>query len=64
MDIAVNHAREEKRRAIMLETQSRDENAIAFYLAYGFTLIGFNACEYQNNDLERKEARLEMGMLL
>ncbi|MDR1538311.1 MAG: GNAT family N-acetyltransferase [Clostridiales bacterium] len=64
MDIAVNRAREEKRRAIMLETQSRNENAIAFYLAYGFTLIGFNACEYQNNDLERKEVRLEMGMLL
>ena len=64
MDIAVNRAREEKRRAVMLETQSRNENAIAFYLAYGFTLIGFNACEYQNNDLERKEVRMEMGILL
>ena len=64
MDIAVNRAREEKRRAVMLETQSRNENAIAFYLTYGFTLIGFNACEYQNNDLERKEVRMEMGILL
>lgn len=64
MDIAVNRAREEKRRAIMLETQSRNENAISFYLAYGFTLIGFNTCEYQNNDLVRKEVRMEMGMLL
>ena len=64
MDIAVDRAREEKRRAIMLETQSRNENAIAFYLAYGFTLIGFNACEYQNNDLDRKEVRMEMGILL
>ena len=35
-----------------------------FYLAYGFTLIGFNACEYQNTDLQRKEVRMEMGMLL
>jgi ribosomal protein S18 acetylase RimI-like enzyme len=64
MDIAVKRAREEKRRAIMLETQSRNENAIAFYLAYGFSLIGFNACEYQNDDLARKEVRMEMGMLL
>ena len=64
MDIAVNRAREEQRRAVMLETQSRNENAIAFYLSYGFTLIGFNACEYQNNDLHRKEVRLEMGILL
>jgi len=47
-----------------IETQSRNENAIAFYLAYGFTLIGFNACEYQNNDFERKEVRMEMGILL
>jgi len=64
MDIAVQRAREEKRRAIMLETQSRNENALAFYLAYGFTLIGFNACEYQNTDLQHKEVRIEMGMLL
>ncbi len=64
MDIAIARARVEKRRAVMLETQSRNENAIAFYLAYGFTLIGFNACEYQNDDLVRKEVRMEMGLLL
>ena len=64
MDIAVKRARDEKRRAVMLETQSRNENALAFYLAYGFTLIGFNVCEYQNNDLQRKEVRMEMGILL
>lgn len=63
-DIAMKRARDEKRRAIMLETQSRNENAIAFYLAYGFTLIGFNTCEYQNNDIARKEVRMEMGILL
>lgn len=64
MDIAMKRAEDEKRRVLMLETQSRNENAIAFYLAYGFSLIGFNACEYQNNDLERKEVRMEMGILL
>jgi len=63
MDMAVKRARDEKRRALMLETQSRNETAIAFYLSYGFTLIGFNACEYRNNDLARKEVRMEMGML-
>ena len=64
MGIAMKRARDEKRRAIMLETQSRNEAALAFYLAYGFTLIGFNACEYQNNDLQRNEVRMEMGILL
>lgn len=64
MDIAVKRAKVEKRRVIMLETQSRNENAIAFYLAYGFTLIGFDACAYQNNDIGRKEVRMEMGIFL
>ena len=64
MDIALKRARDEKRRAIMLETQSRNENALGFYLAYGLTLIGFNACEYRNDDLQRKEVRMELGILL
>ena len=37
----------------MLETQSCNTNAIGFYLHEGFTLIGFDACCYANNDLER-----------
>ena len=64
MDIAMKRAKDEKRRALVLETQSRNENAIAFYIAYGFSLIGFDACAYQNNDLARKEVRMEMGILL
>ena len=64
MDIAVKRAKDEKRRVIMLETQSRNEAAIAFYLSYGFTLIGFDSCAYQNNDLDRKEVRMEMGIFL
>jgi hypothetical protein len=64
MDIAVQRAREEKRRVIMLETQSRNEGAVSFYLNYGFTLIGFDACAYQNNDLDRKEVRMELGIFL
>ena len=64
MDTAMQRARDEKLRVLMLETQSCNEAAIAFYLAYGFTLIGFDACAYQNNDLRRKEVRMEMGIIL
>jgi ribosomal protein S18 acetylase RimI-like enzyme len=64
MDRAAKRARDEKRWALMLETQSCNENAIAFHLAYGFALIGFNSCEYRNDDLARKEVRMEMGRLL
>ena len=64
MDVAMQRAKDEKRRAVMLEAQSCNEAAIAFYLAYGFSLIGFDACAYSNNDLMRKEVRMEMGILL
>ena len=64
MDVAIQRARDEKRRAVMLETQSCNEVAIDFYLAYGFSLIGFDACAYQNNDIKRKEVRMEMGIFL
>ena len=64
MDIAVVRAKEENRRGIVLEAQSCNSGAIAFYLAYGFTLIGFDSCAYQNDDLQRKEVRIEFGMNL
>jgi len=64
MDIAKKRAKDEKRRVLMLETQSCNEGAIAFYLQYGFEIIGFDKCAYQNNDIQRKEIRLNMGLLL
>lgn len=64
MDIAKAQAKRKKRRAIVLETQSCNENAIAFYRAQGFTLIGFDACCYGNHDIDKREVRLEMGLLL
>ena len=64
MDAAVWRAKQEGRRAVVLETQSHNEGAINFYLNYGFTLIGFDACAYQNNDVQRKEVRIEMGYYL
>lgn len=64
MDTAKDQARREGCRAIILETQSCNVNAVDFYLHQGFTLIGFDACCYKNNDLQRKEVRLEMGWYL
>lgn len=63
MEVAKEQARLERRRAIMLETQSCNANAVGFYLHEGFTLIGFDSCCYANNDLQRKEVRLELGIL-
>lgn len=61
MEMAKEQARRERRRAIMLETQSCNVNAIDFYRHEGFTLIGTDICCYKNNDLDRKEVRLEFG---
>ena len=61
IEIVKEQARRERRRAVILETQSCNVNAIEFYIHEGFTLIGFDSCCYKNNDLERKEVRLEFG---
>lgn len=63
IEIAKEQARRERRRAVILETQSCNANAIDFYLHEGFILIGMDTCCYKNNDLERKEVRLEFGWL-
>jgi len=64
MEIAFEQARREHRRAIILETQSCNVNAIGFYRHMGFALIGFDACCYANNDIARHEMRMELGILL
>ena len=51
-------------RALILETQSCNTGAIAFYLNQGFSFLGFNACEYTNEDVQKHEIRIEMGCLL
>lgn len=61
IEMAKEQARRERRRAIMLETQSCNVNAVDFYQHEGFTLIGMDTCCYSNNDLQRKEVRLEFG---
>lgn len=50
-------------RMIVLETQSCNENAIAFYKKNGFSVIGFDLYAYSNNDPEQHEVRIEMGKM-
>ena len=51
-------------RALVLETQSCNDPAIRFYRACGFTLIGCDLTHYSNEDIDRKEVRLEFGLSL
>ena len=50
-----------QRRAIILETQSCNTKAIGFYLHQGFELIEFDTCCYTNNDIGRREVRINLG---
>lgn len=61
MAVAKEQAVLEHRRAIILETQSCNVGAIAFYQKEGFEPIGFDTCCYSNRDVERKEVRINMG---
>jgi ribosomal protein S18 acetylase RimI-like enzyme len=61
MDKAKEVAAAQKRRALILETQSYNTNAIGFYLSQGFELIGFDTCCYTNNDIGRREVRINLG---
>lgn len=61
IETAKEQARRERRRAVILETQSCNLAAIDFYQHEGFRLIGLDTCCYRNNDLQRKEVRLELG---
>ena len=64
MNKAKEVAKAQGRRAIILETQSCNVRAIAFYRAQGFHLIGFDSCCYTNRDVERREIRFNMGFFM
>lgn len=64
MDKLLETAKASGARMAVLETQTCNENAIAFYKKHGFRVIGFDLFAYTNQDLERKEVRLEMGGML
>ena len=57
MNKAKEIAKTQGRRAIILETQSCNVRAIAFYRSQGFELLGFDKCCYTNKDIERHEIR-------
>lgn len=64
MKIAKNEAKTDARRAIILETQSCNAGAISFYLSEGFELMGFDSCCYANDDIQRREVRIDMGLFI
>jgi len=62
MEKAIETSRNHGCRAIVLETQSCNYPAISFYKKMGFRIIGFDLEAYSNEDVEKLEYRLEMGM--
>lgn len=64
MDTILDEAKKSGARMVVLETQTCNENAIAFYRKNGFEIIGFDLYSYSNSDPERHEIRIEMGRQL
>lgn len=64
MKHAVKIAKERGARMLVLEAQTNNTPAINFYLKFGFDLIGFDTTAYSNEDIEKKEVRLELGLKL
>lgn len=64
MNTILTEAEKARVRMAVLETQSCNENAIAFYRKNGFEIIGFDLYAYSNTDPERHEIRIEMGKKL
>jgi len=62
VDHAVELSRKRRARMLVVETQSCNVPAINFYLKNGFELIGFDTAAYSNEDIEKKEVRLELGL--
>ena len=60
MNKAKEIAKAQGRRAIILETQSCNVRAIAFYRSQGFQLLGFDTCCYRNTDIKRHEVRINL----
>ena len=64
METILQAAKQSGARMVILETQTCNENAIAFYKKNGFEIIGFDLYSYSNNDPEKHEVRIEMGRKL
>lgn len=64
MNVMLQEAKASGARMVVLETQTCNETAIAFYRKHGFEVIGFDLFAYTNDDAARHEIRLEMGRML
>ena len=64
MNTILLEAKQSGARMVVLETQTCNENAIAFYRKNGFDMIGFDLYAYTNSDIERHEVRMELGRIL
>ena len=64
MNVILDEAEKSGARMVVLETQTCNENAIAFYKKNGFDIIGFDLYAYSNTDPQRHEVRIEMGKML
>lgn len=64
MTYMLSRAKASGARMAVLETQSCNAGAIAFYKKMGFEIIGFDTCAYSNEDIKRREIRIEMGIKL
>ena len=64
MNFILAEANKSGARMVVLETQTCNENAIAFYKKMGFEIIGFDLFAYSNTDQERHEVRIEMGKII
>ncbi len=64
MSVILKEAKTSGARMAVLETQTCNVAAIAFYKSFGFEIIGFDLFAYGNNDLAQKEVRIEMGKKL
>jgi len=62
LEAAKAKAREAGCRGMVLETQSCNVAAIACYKKHGFRFIGLDATCYGNDDVGKREVRLEMGL--
>jgi len=64
MNHAVETAKARGVRMLVLGTQTNNATAISFYLNFGFEFVGFDTTAYSNEDIEKNEARLELGLRL
>ena len=61
MQKAMEIAKSNGNRALVLETQTCNDPAIRFYRSCGLTVVGLDTSHYSNEDMEKKEVRLELG---